>query len=378
MAAHYIAAYSPPMKLGVYDGSAQTNSILSRFWSNDLPSHGLFFPDDIEAAVHMLLHGDERSSQERDELSTKATSAEADSCQSMSEEVLSRMKEMPLEIVFEILLHLHPSDLLSIARSSQRLREIVLSKRSRFIWTECLSNVRGLPSCPLDMTEPQFAKLVFDQTCQVSVLFLFAFASIANFIALLDTNLSSASASFGFITVIEIALVADSISDDIMSFCGKQGMRDVFWACQVRCCPTCVQKQFISEEELRARIPKDVGIEKLSTIFPYTVVNLYQPKQPSKVLYYHPIATRYLGELEDVLASNAGSIHSTEGLEDWVKLKEENQIERIKHASLCEHWYNHWAVRTAPRSSDIPLFDLAVTAVLSSALIYLWKDRIFG
>ncbi|KAF6754408.1 hypothetical protein DFP72DRAFT_369886 [Ephemerocybe angulata] len=327
MAAHYIAAYSPPMKPGVHDGSAQSNSILSRFWGDDLPSHGLFFHDDIEAAVHVFLRGNERSSNSTDELSAKATSAEADGFQSVSEEVLSRIKEMPLEIVFEILLHLHPSDLLSIARSSQRLREIVLSKRSRFIWTECLSNVRGLPSCPPGMTEPQFAKLVFDQTCQ---------------------------------------------------FCGKQGMRDVFWACQVRCCPTCVQKQFISEEELRARIPEDVGIEKLSSIFPYTVVNLYQPKQPSKVLYYHPIATRYLGELEDVLASNAGSIHSTEGLEDWVKLKEENQIERIKHASLCEHWYNHWAVRTAPRSSEIPLFDLAVTAVLSSALIYLWKDRIFG
>ncbi|TEB34522.1 hypothetical protein FA13DRAFT_1788946 [Coprinellus micaceus] len=72
------------------------------------------------------------------------------------------------------------------------------------------------------------------------------------------------------------------------------------------------------------------------------------------------------------------SINPAEAISSWVMEKKASQIARIKHASVCEHWYNHWVARTPPPSSELPFFDLAVTAVLSSALVYLWKDRIFG
>lgn len=33
---------------------------------------------------------------------------------------------------------------------------------TRFVWTRVLESVLGLPGCPPDMTEPQYASLVFE------------------------------------------------------------------------------------------------------------------------------------------------------------------------------------------------------------------------
>ncbi|KAJ2924776.1 hypothetical protein H1R20_g12319, partial [Candolleomyces eurysporus] len=129
----------------------------------------------------------------------------------------------------------------------------------------------------------------------------------------------------------------------------------------------------LSNKELDSQIPDEVYVDKCASVFPYIVVNQYQPKQPTKALYYLPTAAKYLAELKDIVASQG-----SEGVDAWVRSKKASQISRIKFASLCEHWYNHWAARSIPRHSELPLFDLAVTAVLSSALIYLWKDRIFS
>jgi len=42
-----------------------------------------------------------------------------------------------------------------------------MTRAARFAWTYALSNVEGLPSCPSDLSEPQYANLVFDQHCHV-------------------------------------------------------------------------------------------------------------------------------------------------------------------------------------------------------------------
>jgi len=34
---------------------------------------------------------------------------------------------------------------------------------------ECRSNVEGLPDCPDDLSEPQYASLLFEHTCQVRI-----------------------------------------------------------------------------------------------------------------------------------------------------------------------------------------------------------------
>jgi hypothetical protein len=62
---------------------------------------------------------------------------------------------------------LHPLDLLHIARTTKTLRSAVMNKKSSFIWKNALASVKGLPACPPDLNEPQFASLAFENKCYV-------------------------------------------------------------------------------------------------------------------------------------------------------------------------------------------------------------------
>ena len=44
----------------------------------------------------------------------------------------------------------------------------MLSRHNVSIWKAALRNVENLPACPIDMSEPQYAALVFDRHCFVS------------------------------------------------------------------------------------------------------------------------------------------------------------------------------------------------------------------
>jgi hypothetical protein len=44
-----------------------------------------------------------------------------------------------------------------------------MSRTSRTIWKNARSNVEGLPDCPGDLSEPQYASLLFEHVCQVRV-----------------------------------------------------------------------------------------------------------------------------------------------------------------------------------------------------------------
>lgn len=43
-----------------------------------------------------------------------------------------------------------------------------MDRSARPIWKESFEAVDELPECPEDMTEPEYASLVFDITCSVS------------------------------------------------------------------------------------------------------------------------------------------------------------------------------------------------------------------
>ncbi|KAE9389352.1 hypothetical protein BT96DRAFT_926616 [Gymnopus androsaceus JB14] len=65
-----------------------------------------------------------------------------------------------LNYINQIFMHLEPGDLLQLARSSRNLRNVLLRKSSESIWRIARSNV-GLPPPPDDLSEPQYAHLVF-------------------------------------------------------------------------------------------------------------------------------------------------------------------------------------------------------------------------
>lgn len=50
----------------------------------------------------------------------------------------------------------------------------MLMRRSAVsVWKDVICQVEGLPECPIDLMEPQYASLAFDSYCHVGALFTF-------------------------------------------------------------------------------------------------------------------------------------------------------------------------------------------------------------
>ncbi|TDL24368.1 hypothetical protein BD410DRAFT_118974 [Rickenella mellea] len=79
---------------------------------------------------------------------------------------LALLMTMPTDIFCEIASYMAPLDILNLSRTSKSLRCLLMSKRSRQIWRAAQHNL-GLPDCPPDICEPQYAKLVFERLCHV-------------------------------------------------------------------------------------------------------------------------------------------------------------------------------------------------------------------
>lgn len=46
-----------------------------------------------------------------------------------------------------------------------------MNRSAQWIWQRTRENVKDLPDCPDDLTEPQYANLAFNSLCHVSWLF---------------------------------------------------------------------------------------------------------------------------------------------------------------------------------------------------------------
>ncbi|KAH9481744.1 hypothetical protein JR316_0006271, partial [Psilocybe cubensis] len=190
---------------------------------------------------------------------------------------LQRFTEMPIDILYEIFGYLHPMDVLNLSRTTKSLRSVLLARHARGVWRSALGSVRALPSCPPDMTEPEYASLAFDDWCQL---------------------------------------------------CLKRNTESISWLCRVRYCKSCMKKRCISEEELMYRIPKGLSIEKPETIFPYTTLenNGYLPSDDENEhpLYFLPAALKYIKELEEIAHA-----HDTDAFDRWRVEKNKAQCKRI-------------------------------------------------
>jgi hypothetical protein len=63
--------------------------------------------------------------------------------------------------------HLTPAELLSLARANKFFRQIFMSQSSLYMWQNTFDNVPGMPRCPPNLCEPQYASLLFSKTCSV-------------------------------------------------------------------------------------------------------------------------------------------------------------------------------------------------------------------
>ncbi|CAL1707898.1 unnamed protein product [Somion occarium] len=78
---------------------------------------------------------------------------------------LQDMPEMPLDILFDIFVHLEPFDLLNLARTSKPFRQLLMHRSAAPFWRAARQNVEDLPPCPPFLSEPAYANLLFDNYC---------------------------------------------------------------------------------------------------------------------------------------------------------------------------------------------------------------------
>ncbi|KAF8607777.1 hypothetical protein BDV93DRAFT_603554 [Ceratobasidium sp. AG-I] len=74
---------------------------------------------------------------------------------------------VPMDIFVEIMSHLEPIDLISIARTTRRFRTLLMQRSAKHIWHAAERNIPGLPHCPEHLSEPAYAALVFVKHCSM-------------------------------------------------------------------------------------------------------------------------------------------------------------------------------------------------------------------
>jgi len=68
----------------------------------------------------------------------------------------------------QIAAYLEPYDVLNLARSTRDLNNFLMSADSRPVWRVARNFFPGLPDCPPDLSEPEYARLLFEtDTCHV-------------------------------------------------------------------------------------------------------------------------------------------------------------------------------------------------------------------
>ncbi|KAJ1305348.1 hypothetical protein OPQ81_000363 [Rhizoctonia solani] len=77
------------------------------------------------------------------------------------------LMNIPVEVLIEIARYVHPLDLIMLSRVNKFFRELFMDKRSAMIWRSARENVPGLPPCPDDVCEPQYAAMIFTKRCSM-------------------------------------------------------------------------------------------------------------------------------------------------------------------------------------------------------------------
>ncbi|CAE6351862.1 unnamed protein product [Rhizoctonia solani] len=75
------------------------------------------------------------------------------------------LMNLPVEVLIEVARYIHPLDLIMLSRVNKFFRELFMDKRSALVWRSARENVPGLPACPSETSEPQYAAMLFAKRC---------------------------------------------------------------------------------------------------------------------------------------------------------------------------------------------------------------------
>ncbi|KAF8557066.1 hypothetical protein OG21DRAFT_1505684 [Imleria badia] len=73
--------------------------------------------------------------------------------------------QLNLDVIFLVASNMHPMDLLSLACTCKSLRYLLMERSASFAWRAARLQVEDLPNCPTDLSEQQYARLLFNNNC---------------------------------------------------------------------------------------------------------------------------------------------------------------------------------------------------------------------
>ncbi|KAH9482005.1 hypothetical protein JR316_0006535 [Psilocybe cubensis] len=201
------------------------------------------------------------------------------------------LNSMPDELLCEIFGQAMPLDLLRLAQTSKKFRSILMHTSARRIWERARLGlpVPGLPDCPPDLNEVQYATLIFAPYCQ-------------------------------------LCLKEQANSGD------PKIITDVY--ARIKACMSCLRnkKLFLAWKRRKGLWWNGPYPQKMAQYLPYVSAakGTYNPKVPYN-LFYHPANDAWAREYEDA-----------ESKEKWVEDK--TRIRRLaqEHSVWCKVFIVEW------------------------------------
>ncbi|KIK52341.1 hypothetical protein GYMLUDRAFT_49959 [Collybiopsis luxurians FD-317 M1] len=189
------------------------------------------------------------------------------------------IQELPLELIFEILYHLQPYDLLRLARTSHAFRGLLMHKTSAFLWRQARVNVEPtLPALPFDLTEPAYAHMLFHHYC---------------------------------------------------TFCEKR-CEKAMWECRVRCCKKCFKNKFIPDNtDTRNSCFNLLQNDRVLSAVPKATGDGFRPH------LYIEVLDSLTSELLN-LTTGSGADNGT--IEEWISYRVSQYTTVKSHATECASW----------------------------------------
>ncbi|TDL27044.1 hypothetical protein BD410DRAFT_783200 [Rickenella mellea] len=196
---------------------------------------------------------------------------------------------LPLNILFEILGYLRPVGLLQVARVSKALRKILLSRSSKSVWSTARENMPGLPATPEDMSDAQWAHLIFETDCHAPG-------------------------------------------------CEETEIREIEWALRIRACDECLDENALCPSGFAERFP-DLQPE-ITQLLPYTHTDALAYGHDSTCRFYWTptvlAMSKTVGEYQKNVA--LGKPGAKIGLNEFMEAQKVQAEEIMEYASLCQTW----------------------------------------